>query len=86
LRAVERTHSTVFDDSVDGSLNFGTAVTRSGDFTLTEGAAIGGRQELNAAVRIRLDATEVFALSTNDQAHKAGLDLDGFRVVVSSQG
>jgi hypothetical protein len=84
LGAVQSTHSAVLDDSVDGCLDFSATSPWAGDLALAKGTAIGGRQELDTAVGIGFDPSQILALSTDNETNEAGLDLDRLSVVVSA--
>lgn len=84
LSAVQGAHSAVLNDSVDGRLDLSTTSPRAGDLALAKGTAIGGSQELDTAVGVGFDPSQILTLSADDKANEAGLDLDRLSVVVSA--
>jgi len=83
LGTVQGAHSAIFDDAVNGSLHLSAARPRTGDPALAVGPSIGGSQELHATVRLGFDASEVLALSTDDEADEARFDLYRLGIVVA---
>ena len=64
------THTRVFNNSINGRLGFGAPGLRTTDSALTIRAlVIRASNELYAASRLRLDTSQVLALSANDEAN-----------------
>lgn len=84
LGAVKGSHSTIFDDAIDGCLDFGTTSTWASDLALSEGTTIGSRQELDTAIRVSFDPSQILSLAADDEANQTGLYLNRLGVVITT--